>query len=92
MLVGFSFLVEPNPPILELLGIAAAHLLYMVLEIFPQQGWPRLKTPMFLSNLFKVQPTDEAAALVHERMRNQAPMQRGYNWGTGRVLGREHHD
>jgi Derlin-2/3 len=93
VMVAFSFIVGGNP-ILDLVGIGAGHLYYFVQQELPNLDTPLknsklLHTPMFLYNLFGVEPTYASAANVRlqERVAGGAPRPTGgHAWGTGRRL------
>ena len=92
VMLAFGVLLG-NSPVFDLMGIAAGHVYYFLVEVLPAAEGPMggkkwLYTPEFLSNALGVVPSHYGAA---QRMGGGGGAARaqggGYQWGQGQALG-----
>jgi len=71
---------------MDLLGIAAGHIFFFLVEVFPDTyGRVLLKTPRILEDAFESQVFSRSVTPGGQPVRR--PAVRGHNWGSGRTLG-----
>jgi len=83
---AFSVIIG-NSPVMNLLGIAAGHVYYFLLQILPvSHGVDIVKTPQFLINLFESAQFTHAYTAAGNEVRGARP-QGVHRWGGGHALG-----